>query len=1613
MPITLKVKNNYTVTFTDNTIMYRDAASGEAGHTGAFAATKADGSVVSWGGNWGSNYMSAKLDGTIDVIQVYSSGSAFAALREDGSVVSWGDSNSGGDSSAVAVQLNGAIDVTDIYSSWSAFAARRSDGSVVTWGNPLNGADSSAVSSQLHDIKQVYSSGYAFAALRTDGAVVSWGQTGINNSGPLYAGGGTELIDTATVLQQLNGVDNNKDVISISSTAWSLAALRADGSVYTWGSAKHGGDSSAVASKLDGTIDVKQIYSAGNAFAALRVDGSVVTWSEVGGGGDSTGVASQLDGTIDVTNIYSTNNAFAALRSDGSIVTWAGGNNDQSGTLGGNSNSVKSQLDGTIDVVTITSSERNFAALRVDGSVVSWGDVRINNTWIPIDTSIVSRELNGIDDSKDVTQISSSRNGAFAALRKDGSVVTWGDNSAGADSSAVANQLNGDIDVVKIYGNRTSFLAERVDGSFVTWGNSVTAADSAVVNQLTDVATLNNVLTDDRFHANHTYNGHTYLIIDSPALTWTEAQAQAQSVGGNLVTINDQAEQDWLMSTFNTQEMFWIGYSDAAQEGVWKWASGEDSTYTNWYDGNPDNWGEGENYAHLNFYVDSGADGSGHWNDFPNNGGGKVHKGIIEISNSVLPSSYKVTAGQGVSENGTYNYYDETGNQLSDGKLGVNNWQADLGNGAAYEWVGWMTIDPTLDFSFSNSPVIKRVSIGFNHYEQNGITLPTNVTINGKSFPLTGNEVANGTRGMINFDGDFSGNTVNIKLSDGNANNSWIFVDEVQFSSTAISTIPGLYNTGAGLTSTGIDKNYTFERLQGNAIGANGYSYGIVGNQYPIGTYWVADSSTSHWLSPSSNPERTSDSNADGIYRWTLNFDLTGYDFNTASFAGRFAADDMTSIKLNGNAINVVTAKDYQFYSFSATSGFISGLNKLEFEVINGKNGVDYNPTGLRVEFTDSKIIAAVMTEGSPTDILIDGTEDTPYTFTTANLLNGFTGTDLAVANLTATHGILSKNADGLSWTYTPDANYNGSVILNYDVTDGKSSVPAVQGFSLTPVDDPFGFTDTAPVVVSYTDRPVVDNFAIVKGTLSASDVDNPNSSLVFGIQGATVVGEIATRVMSYGKLTVNTTTGDYTFEPTAAAIEPLVSAVKDTSLVFTASSGVRTATKTLALNILQQGKTESVNDDLLLIGTSGDDRIDGLTGKDGMQGGLGNDTYIVDNVGDTAIEALNQGTDLVLSSVSFTLGANVENLTLTTGVEAINGTGNALANVIIGNSNNNVLDGGAGADSLNGGAGNDSYVVDNMGDKVVELANEGTDLVKSSITYTLGDAVENLTLTGTAAINGTGNALANAIIGNTGNNVLNGGAGADTMTGGAGNDTYLVDNTGDSVIEGLNAGVDRVNSSITYTLTANVEQLMLTGNAAINGTGNELDNILYGNAGVNVLTGGKGNDTYSVQNTSDTVVELAGDGTDDVNSSVNYTLPANVENLTLTGSAALNGMGNALNNILSGNAGNNILNGGAGKDLLTGGAGNDTFKFSAVTDSAVGVLRDVIADFKSGVDKIDLSAINPAFKFIGAASFSDIGQVRFSNGFLEANTAGDIQSEFQVYLTGVASLNPATDLIL
>ncbi|HEU4459752.1 MAG TPA: calcium-binding protein [Methylibium sp.] len=414
------------------------------------------------------------------------------------------------------------------------------------------------------------------------------------------------------------------------------------------------------------------------------------------------------------------------------------------------------------------------------------------------------------------------------------------------------------------------------------------------------------------------------------------------------------------------------------------------------------------------------------------------------------------------------------------------------------------------------------------------------------------------------------------------------------------------------------------------------------------------------------------------------------------------------------------------------------------------------------------------------------------------------------------------------------------------------------------------------------------------------------------------------------------------------------------------------------------------------LIGNAGYNRLDGGLGADAMTGGAGNDTYVVDNVGDTTLELAAGGTDLVESSISWTLAAEVENLTLT-GIAAINGIGNTVANTLRGNAGNNVLDGAAGSDSMFGGAGNDTYVVDDAGDRVTELVNEGIDTVQSAVTWTLGAELENLTLTGTAVIDGVGNSVNNVLTGNAAANRLDGRAGGDTMAGAAGDDVYLVDDALDVVIEAAGQGIDRVETALSHTLSANVENLTLTGTGDINATGNALANTLIGNARINrldggagadTMTGGAGNDTYVVDSAGDVLSELAGGGTDTVEASISWTLGDQLENLTLTGTAAINATGNGAANTLRGNAGNNLLNGLAGNDVMLGGVGNDTYVVDATGDVVTENANEGLDIVQSSVTWT-LGANLENLMLTGTAAINGTGNTQ--DNMLTGNTAANM----------------------
>ena len=291
----------------------------------------------------------------------------------------------------------------------------------------------------------------------------------------------------------------------------------------------------------------------------------------------------------------------------------------------------------------------------------------------------------------------------------------------------------------------------------------------------------------------------------------------------------------------------------------------------------------------------------------------------------------------------------------------------------------------------------------------------------------------------------------------------------------------------------------------------------------------------------------------------------------------------------------------------------------------------------------------------------------------------------------------------------------------------------------------------------------------------------------------------------------------------------------------------------------------------------------------------------------------------------------------------------------------------------------------------------------------------------------------------------LIGGGGADTMYGGTENDHYYVDNAGDVVREYAGEGSDTVRTDVSYTLTAGSEIEWFVPNdhqatTAINLTGNEFANVMWGNYGDNIIDGGggadtmngwKGNDTYIVDNVGDSLFEngeiystpeIESEGFDTVLTSVSFNvgLYSEIEVLQATGTANVFLTGSIDNNRIIGNAGSNIIDGSYGKDTLTGGAGGDVFIWSAVEE--IGLFNfdpDIVTDFNkaegdflhfTNMDADETVAGNQDFTFIDTAGFTAPGQINwFTNGtdtFIQLNTNADLTVDGIIQVSGVHTVD-------
>jgi Ca2+-binding RTX toxin-like protein len=707
------------------------------------------------------------------------------------------------------------------------------------------------------------------------------------------------------------------------------------------------------------------------------------------------------------------------------------------------------------------------------------------------------------------------------------------------------------------------------------------------------------------------------------------------------------------------------------------------------------------------------------------------------------------------------------------------------------------------------------------------------------------------------------------------------------------------------------------------------------------------------------------------------------------------AITTVTSTDADGPApvYTIIGGTDAALFTIDAQTGALQFLSAPDFEapgdfngdniydvIVQASDGINTGQQQIAVTVTNSNDNAPVISSGGGGATAAVSAAENQRTVLTVTALDAdgaaitysiVGGADAALFTINAQTGALEFIA-APDFEMPTDADFNGIYDVTVRASDGTLFDDQAISVTVTNV------ADNPPVIISNGGGAtaaisISENSAAVT-TVGAVDPDGttPTYSIIGGADAALFFIDPQTGALTFinnpdfetpldadangiYEVIVRASDGVY-FDDQALSVT--VTDVNEGGRTITGSSGNNTITPT-ATNVALQ--TTALNDTIFAL--AGNDIIDGGAGADYMDGGIGDDTYFVDQFSDDGIslnddqviEAAGAGVDLVNSTVSYILTANVENLTLL-GSAAINGTGNDLANIITGNAANNILSGGLGDDTLNGGDGNDT------------------------------------------------------LLGGAGADRLDGGTGADVMTGGADNDIYFVDTftddgnsaNDDQVIEAAGGGIDTVNASVSFILGSEVENLTLTGTAAINGTGNNLANVLTGNSAANTLLGLDGNDTINGNAGEDTI--RGGNGNDTINGGAdNDSLFGDAGIDTLLGAAGNDLLdGGAGNDTLNGQSGNDIIIGGLGRDSLNGGTEADIFRFAFGDTTANSATIDIITDFTTGSDKIDLDFVNGG---ISAAAYSE--------GLIATNSFTDALASAQAMLSGgnwVAFVAGSTD---
>jgi trimeric autotransporter adhesin len=567
---------------------------------------------------------------------------------------------------------------------------------------------------------------------------------------------------------------------------------------------------------------------------------------------------------------------------------------------------------------------------------------------------------------------------------------------------------------------------------------------------------------------------------------------------------------------------------------------------------------------------------------------------------------------------------------------------------------------------------------------------------------------------------------------------------------------------------------------------------------------------------------------------------------------------------------------------------------------------------------------------------------------------------------------INSAGYDAITATGNNDTVNGGTYGADNITLSGANSV-ATAGAAI------YGNTATA-ITAAGTNDTIVSNSGSVESVItvnSASTVIEVAASAGAAFVSASVSYTVPTNVSNLtligsanitatGNATADSITGGAGADTliAGAGIDTLVGGSGNTTFVINNAADVirdnyatnNTVQSDLNYTLLADVNTLALTGTAALVGTanSGNDTLISNTGIDTLIGGSGNDTFILNNASDVVQDTAGTATIVYAASASFTLPANLNVLTLQ-GSAAIRATGNAGNDIITANSGGDTLTAGSGSDtlvstvgttveSLVGGTGNDVFVVNYSGDIVSVGSSHGTDTIESSVSYTAASNVADLILIGTASIAATGNTLANTLTAATGNDTLIAGSGLATLVSGAGNDLFVVNNANDVVQDSATTTSDTISSGVNYSLPTNVNVLLLTGSASITGLANNGNDTLIANSGVDTLVGGTGNDTFVISIAGDVVQDTSTSATNIIYSSANYSLPTDVNALTLTGTTALQAAGNSANDVMIANSGADTLIAGSGTDTLissndstieslVGGTGADLFIVNGASD--------------------------------------------------------------------------------